>query len=100
MTLDALAKNPAAAALLPDEDRRRAVVQCAAIIAAAAVSPPLPAQSADGMLSITEAAQLLELPASWVKEQVRVGKIPSVKVGKYRRIRRPELSAWQAAQTA
>jgi excisionase family DNA binding protein len=45
-------------------------------------------------VNIEEAAGFLAVPVSWLYEQCRLGKVPSRKVGKYRRFRLSELETW------
>jgi excisionase family DNA binding protein len=46
------------------------------------------------LLSAGEVAQLLGVPVSWVYEQSRRGRIPTVTLGRYRRYRRDSIEAW------
>jgi len=39
-------------------------------------------------------AELLGVPKSWVYEQSRTGRIPTVTLGRYRRYRREAIEAW------
>ncbi|MBA3263374.1 MAG: helix-turn-helix domain-containing protein [Thermoleophilaceae bacterium] len=39
-------------------------------------------------------AALLGVPRSWVYEQSRAGRIPTVTLGRYRRYRREAIEAW------
>jgi excisionase family DNA binding protein len=41
-----------------------------------------------------EVAELLGVPRSWVYEQSRRGRIPTVSLGRYRRYRREAIEAW------
>jgi excisionase family DNA binding protein len=41
-------------------------------------------------------ARLLGVPPSWVYEQSRLGRIPTVTLGRYRRYRREAIEAWIA----
>ena len=43
---------------------------------------------------IEEAAHFLAVPVSWLYEQAARGKVPSRKIGKYRRFRLSELDEW------
>ena len=45
-------------------------------------------------VDIEKAAEFLSVPVSWLYEQCRLGKVPSRKIGKYRRFRLSELDAW------
>ena len=46
------------------------------------------------LLDAQGAADLLNVPASWVLAEARAGRIPSVSLGKYRRFKRDDLIAW------
>ncbi len=50
--------------------------------------------SAEPFVGIEKAAAFLGVKSSYVYEQVRLGKMPSYKVGKFRRFRLSELEAW------
>jgi excisionase family DNA binding protein len=54
----------------------------------------------DRLLVAAEAADLLALPVSWVREATRQGDLPHVKLGRYRRYVRADLEAWIEAQKA
>jgi excisionase family DNA binding protein len=59
--------------------------------------------SDDRLLDATEAAALLNVKVSWIRDQTRRGLIPFVPLGRYRRYRRSSLLAWvdeQEARTA
>jgi excisionase family DNA binding protein len=45
-------------------------------------------------LTIQEAAELLRVPVSWLYERTRTNTVPHVKLGKYLRFDRDELTAW------
>jgi excisionase family DNA binding protein len=47
-------------------------------------------------LTIHEAAALLRVRVSWIYERTRTNSIPHVKLGKYLRFDRGELTAWLA----
>ncbi len=49
--------------------------------------------SVESFVPIEEAARFLCVPVSWLYEQARLGKVPSWKVGKYRRFKLTELQA-------
>jgi excisionase family DNA binding protein len=64
-------------------------------------SEPLPpgygsraSASGSRLLTAAEVAQLLGVPPSWVYEQSRAGRIPTVTLGRYRRYRREAIEAW------
>ncbi len=46
------------------------------------------------LLTAHEVAELLGVPKSWVYEQSRSGRIPTVTLGRYRRYRREAIEAW------
>jgi excisionase family DNA binding protein len=48
----------------------------------------------EAFVKIEQAADFLGVRVSWVYEQVRLGKLPSYKVGVFRRFRLSELDAW------
>ncbi len=45
-------------------------------------------------VGIREAAAFLSVKVSWVYEKVRLGQLPSYKVGPFRRFRLSELETW------
>jgi excisionase family DNA binding protein len=46
------------------------------------------------LLSAAEVAELLGVPTSWVYEQSRQGRIPTVALGRYRRVRQEAIASW------
>lgn len=46
------------------------------------------------LLTAGEVAELLGVPKTWVYEQSRAGRIPTVTLGRYRRYRREAIEAW------
>ena len=46
------------------------------------------------LLTASEVAELLGVPKSWVYEQSRTGRIPTVTLGRYRRYRREAIEVW------
>ena len=48
------------------------------------------------LLTAAEVAELLGVRTSWVYEQSRAGRIPTVTLGRYRRYRREAIEAWLA----
>jgi excisionase family DNA binding protein len=46
------------------------------------------------LLSAREVAEMLGVPTSWVYEQSRRGRIPTVTLGRYRRYRREAIERW------
>ncbi len=49
-----------------------------------------------GLLTAGEVADVLGVPVSWVYEQSRRGRIPTVTLGRYRRYRWEAIEAWVA----
>ncbi|MDP8944004.1 MAG: helix-turn-helix domain-containing protein [Actinomycetota bacterium] len=45
-------------------------------------------------MSAADVAELLGVPKSWVYEQSRNGRIPTVTLGRYRRYRREAIEQW------
>lgn len=52
------------------------------------------------LVTAQEVADLLGVPASWVYEQSRRGKIPTVTLGRYRRYRVEAIERWVASLEA
>ncbi len=50
--------------------------------------------SAEPFVGIEEAAKFLAVKVSYLYEQCRLGKVPSYKVGAFRRFKLSELDAW------
>ncbi len=46
------------------------------------------------LLTAEDVARLLSVPKSWVYEQSRLGRIPTVTLGRYRRYRRDAIERW------
>jgi excisionase family DNA binding protein len=46
------------------------------------------------LLTAAEVGALLGVPASWVYEQSRLGRIPTVTLGRYKRYRRAAIEEW------
>ncbi len=46
------------------------------------------------LLTAADVARLLEVPTSWVYEQARQGRIPTVMLGRYRRFRAEAIEEW------
>ena len=46
------------------------------------------------LVTASEIAELLGVPTSWVYEQSRLGRIPTVTLGRYRRYRIEAIEAW------
>jgi len=50
------------------------------------------------LLTAKEVAELLSVPESWVREATREGRLPHLKLGRYRRYERHAIESWLAAQ--
>lgn len=50
------------------------------------------------LIGIEAAARFLDVKVSWLYEQVRLGRVPSYRVGKFRRFRMGELESWLRAR--
>ena len=50
------------------------------------------------LLIAREVAELLAVPESWVREATRDGRLPHLRLGRYRRYRREEIEAWLEEQ--
>jgi len=46
------------------------------------------------LLDADQAAELLSVPASWVRAEARAGRIPNLQLGHYRRFERQALLDW------
>jgi excisionase family DNA binding protein len=60
------------------------------------LSEPVP----DRLLDAAEVAAMLGVPVRWVRDATRDGRLPCVKLGRYRRYRREALITWVQAQEA
>jgi excisionase family DNA binding protein len=54
--------------------------------------------SDDRLLTAKEVAALLAVPESWVREATRDGRLPHLKLGRYRRYQRAVIDAWLQTQ--
>jgi excisionase family DNA binding protein len=52
------------------------------------------------LLDANEVAALLNVPASWVREQSRTGTIPCLRLGRYVRFEREAVISWLGDQRA
>jgi excisionase family DNA binding protein len=60
----------------------------------------LPESLPDRLLDDAGAAELLNVPKSWVGEAARQGRLPCIMLGRYRRFDRADLLAWLEEQKA
>ena len=59
-----------------------------------------PTRPGDRLLTAAEVADILALPESWVREATRAGRLPHLKLGRYRRYSRQAIGAWLEQQQA
>lgn len=71
-----------------------AAVLAEAVRAGVESAQPLPAKL---LFDLDEAAELTGLPRTWLKREAEAGRIPSRKVGHYRKFSYPDLEAIVAA---
>ena len=50
-----------------------------------------PSSEPDELLTAKQVAVLWNVPETWVREQARMGKLPSIRLGHYVRFRRPDI---------
>jgi excisionase family DNA binding protein len=50
------------------------------------------------LLTVPQAAKLMAIPSGRAYELARQGKLPSVRIGKYVRVRQPDLRRWIDSQ--
>jgi len=51
----------------------------------------------DSLLTAKQVAELLAVPESWVREATREGRIPHLRLGRYRRYQPAAIDAWLTA---
>lgn len=56
------------------------------------------ARATDRLLDANDVAAMLALPVRWVRQATRDGRLPHVKLGRYRRYDREDVLAWVEAQ--
>ena len=54
----------------------------------------------DHLLTASEVAALLSVKESWVREATRDGRLPHLRLGRYRRYRREDIEHWLEDQQA
>ena len=52
------------------------------------------------LLTAPEVAELLNVPESWVREATRAGRLPHLRLGRYRRYQASAIAAWLAENQA
>ena len=55
-----------------------------------------PSRGGPPLLTAAEVGALLGVPKTWVYEQSRLGRIPTVTLGRYKRYRRTAIEEWVA----
>lgn len=58
------------------------------------LSPVTIREVTGSLLTADQVAELLGVPKTWVYEQSRTGRIPTVTLGRYRRYRREAIEEW------
>jgi excisionase family DNA binding protein len=106
-SLDALAIDPGGAVTLPPDTATVLLARCgmvqSALIArllAASHRPVGPTEDQDCLLPVPAVAELLAVPASYAYELARQGKLPTIHLGKYVRVRASALTAWLDRRSA
>lgn len=56
------------------------------------------AQAFEELIDVEEAARILGVPRSWIYSSAEAGRIPSFRIGKYRRFKASELTRWLEGQ--
>ena len=51
------------------------------------------------LLTAKQVAELLAVPESWVREATRDGRLPHLRLGRYRRYQAQAIEAWLSEQT-
>ena len=62
-----------------------------------AVDPALALSLEEPLLDAEQAAALLNVRPSWVRDATRAGRLPCIRVGRHLRFTRPMLEQWAAA---
>jgi excisionase family DNA binding protein len=52
------------------------------------------------LLTAAEVAELLSVPESWVRQETRAGRLPHLKLGRYKRYERAAVLEWLQSQRA
>jgi hypothetical protein len=101
-SLDALAANPSLASTLGPAAanvlRRKAVVVLAALADEHPPNPPC--DRPEALLDAKAAADILRVPATWLRDAARQGRVRCVHLGHYVRFRRQDLAAFIESNTA
>lgn len=53
----------------------------------------------ESLLTAVQVAELLAVPESWVREATRDGRLPHLRLGRYRRYQRSAIEAWLSDQS-
>jgi len=61
-----------------------------------AVDPALSLSLDEPLLDVEQAAALLNVRPSWVRDATRAGRLPCIRVGRHLRFTRPMLERWAA----
>ena len=101
LTLDALAENPAQARVLTPDQRLLLIQRAAALLAGlqtadaqATLADSRPKTSTeDELLTAEQIAERFKVAKTWPHEQARLGKLPCVMLGRWRRFRLADIEA-------
>jgi excisionase family DNA binding protein len=100
LSLDTLARQPELAVnLAPDAAhalRRKLVVALAALSEAEARQPAPPQGARESLLDAKEAAEILRVPVTWLREAARQGRVRCIRLGHYVRFRHQDLAQFIA----
>jgi excisionase family DNA binding protein len=77
--------------LLSREQFEEARARARALLTAGA--SPSSGSSQEPLVGAEELAQLLAVPATWIEQAAREGRVPSLQFGRWRRFRRSEVEA-------
>lgn len=79
--------------MLITASRRSAVLDREAVVA---VDSALGLSLDEPLLDVDQAAALLNVRSSWVRDATRAGRLPCIRVGRHLRFTRPMLEQWAA----
>lgn len=55
---------------------------------------PVAAAAPDELLEVDEVARILKMTPDWIYAQVRAGRLPHIRLGRFVRFRRESIEAW------
>jgi excisionase family DNA binding protein len=80
--------------LSPSVETREGVISAFARLIGMREEMPADLTKPDPLLDAQAVAALLGVPPSWVYAETRAGRLPHVRVGRYRRFRRAAIESW------